>query len=281
MKKRKFSELLNSINIDQVSLLDIAFETGLIKRQRLINPTDLLYAICSEATNGTASYNDIAAQIEAESGVSVSRQAVWKKATAPCEEFFKKILELTLLNKVDKLEMDSLRKLKKAKRILVQDSTIIRLPVKLFEYFSGVANQNTKLCNARIQCVYDLLAEEFVSFSIDPYSKNDLSAASETVLHEDDLVLRDRGYLILDEIQRHINNKAHCIYRYKTKTIILDPKTEQPLDLLTMLEKNGNLDMEVLMNNENKTAVRIVAEPVSEKIANYRRRKAKQKKKRL
>ena len=79
-----------------------------------------------------------------------------------------------------------------------------------------MANQNTKLCNARIQCVYDLLAEEFVSFSIDPYSKNDLSAASETVLHEDDLVLRDRGYLILDEIQRHINKRiAFIVIRLK------------------------------------------------------------------
>jgi Transposase DDE domain len=59
-----------------------------------------------------------------------------------------------------------------------------------------------------IQCVYDLLSENFVSFTVDPYSKNDLMAAPELVLQEGDLVFRDRGYLILDEVQRHIDNGA-------------------------------------------------------------------------
>ena len=86
---------------------------------------------------------------------------------------------------------------------------MIRLPIRLFSDFSGVANGQSKVCNARVQCVYDLLSEQFVSFSIDPYSKNDLTAAPELILQEGDLVLRDRGYLIIDEIQRHIDNNAH------------------------------------------------------------------------
>ena len=165
------------------------------------------------------------------------------------------------------------------KRILIQDSTIIRLPVRLFEVFSGVANQTTKVCNARIQGVYDVLSEHFISFSIDPYSKNDLEAAPEICLQRGDLVLRDRGYFIIDEIQRHIDNEAHCIFRYKQGLNLYEPVSGKPIDILAILESQKILDIEVMLNNKNKTIVRLTATPVSEEIANIRRMKAKKEKK--
>ena len=142
-----------------------------------------------------------------------------------------------------------------------------------------MANQSTKLCNARIQGVYDILNEQFISFSIDKYSKNDLKAAPELTLEQGDLSLRDRGYLINDEIQRHINAGADCIYRYKNKMCLLDTVTEKPLNLLAILKNKSFLDLKVKLNNKDKTVVRLVAIPVTEEIANKRRMKAKKEKK--
>lgn len=281
MKKTDLSKIFNDIEISSETLMDLAFETGLIKRKRLIKPSDLLFSICSEVNNGTTSYNDIAAQMESDSGVSVCRQAIWKKVTKPCLAFFEKVLELVILNKIDKATIDIQRTSTRFKRILVQDSTIIRLPVKLFDYFSGVANKTSKLCNARVQGVYDIINERFISFSIDSYSKNDLKAAPELSLEKGDLSLRDRGYLIFDEIQRHINIGADCIFRYKNRMSLLDPITEKPIDILAMLEKESKLDIEVKLNNKDKTLVRLVAVPVNEKTANIRRMKAKKEKKLL
>jgi len=93
------------------------------------------------------------------------------------------------------------------------------------------------------------------------------------------LVLRDRGYLILDEIQRHINNEAHCIFRYKHGMTLLDTISEESIDILAKLEKENNLDIEVMLNNKDKTIVRLIAAPVDEEIANIRRMKAKKEKK--
>ncbi|MBA7556771.1 hypothetical protein ES705_49490 [subsurface metagenome] len=259
--------------------MDLAFETGLIRRKRLIEPSDILYAICMESTKGTVSYNDLAAKIESKCDVSVSRQAIWKKVTEPCKNFFKKVLELIILSKIDTGDVEILRYSNQFKRILIQDSTIIRLPLRLFEIFSGVANAHSKVCNARIQGVYDILAERFISFSIDPFSKNDLEAAPEICLQKDDLVLRDRGYLITDEIERHINNEAHCIFRHKHGMTLLDTTTGEPIDILARLEKENNLDIKVMLNNKDKTIVRITAAPVDEEIANIRRMKAKKEKK--
>jgi len=279
MEKISFSNLLDKQGLSKDILSNIARETGLIERERLITATDLLFAICIEASGGTVSYNDIAAQIETGGGESVSKQAVWKKVNISCLDYFKKVLESLIFNKIDKTEIAKLRVTCRYKRILVQDSTIISLPERLFYFFSGVANQSTKLCNARIQGVYDILNEQFISFSIDKYSKNDLKAAPELTLEQGDLSLRDRGYLINDEIQRHINAGADCIYRYKNKMCLLDTVTEKPLNLLATLKNKSFLDLKVKLNNKDKTVVRLVAIPVTEEIANKRRMKAKKEKK--
>ncbi len=59
-------------------------------------------------------------------------------------------------------------------RVLVQDSTVIKLPAALFPEFSGVSNGHSTVCNARIQAGYDRISGKIIDFSIDPYSKNDL-----------------------------------------------------------------------------------------------------------
>lgn len=149
------------------------------------------------------------------------------------------------------------------------------MPYRLFSYFSGVSNGHASVCNARIQCVYDLLAENFICFTVDPYTKNDLKAAPELDLQEGDLVIRDTGYLTNNEIQRHLSMGAGCIFRHKSKMIFLDTKTEKEVDLLAELTIKKHLDTEFTLNNTERTKVRIVALPVSEQLANARRRKAK------
>jgi hypothetical protein len=282
MKKNDFDRLLDGIAISQKKLLELAFETEFTKRKRLITASEFLYSLCNESTCGTTSYNDIAAGIETECGIAVSRQAIWKKVNEPCLAFLEGVLEQAILSRVGTRQIDPIRSSSTFKRILVQDSTIIRLPIKLFKEFSGVANQCSKVCNARIQGVYDIMNEEFVHFSIDPYSKNDLEAAHDLALEENDLSLRDRGYLINDEVQRHIDAGAHCIYRYKFGTALLEPTTEEPIDLLREVRKRTFIDREVKLNNKHKTVVRIVAFPVyDQSIVDARRRKAKLEKKLL
>jgi hypothetical protein len=280
MKKNIFIKLLEEIGITQDSVSELALETKLIIRQRQLTAIDLLYSFCNESMYGSVSYNDIASHIESECNISVSKQSICKKITEKFYLFFEKILAQTITEKLKNEKNNSNRVFCHFNRILVQDSTIIKLPTKLFALFSGVSNQSTNVCNARIQGTYDILNEQFISFSIDSYSKNDLAAAPELNLQENDLTLRDRGYLINDEIQRHIETKAHCIYRYKFNMMLLDPTTEEPIDLLKKLEKNSFVDMEVKLNNKSKTKVRIVAFPVNNSnIVNQRKRKAKQEKK--
>jgi hypothetical protein len=160
-------------------------------------------------------------------------------------------------------------------RVLLQDSTIIGLPVRLFALFSGVSNAHASVCNARVQCVYDLIDEKFIHFTIDPYTKNDLKAAPELDLKQGDLVIRDRGYLTFGEIQRHLQLKADCIYRHKSTTIYLDTQTGKEIDLIKEFKVTTTFDTMVSLNDKNATPVRLIALPINEEIANIRRMKAK------
>jgi hypothetical protein len=276
MKKSDFLALLNAMNIDAKQIEKTATDTGFLIRKSLVEPADILYAICCQSTHGTVSSNDLAAKIDAETAVSVSRQAIAKKTgKESCVDFLKKILALVIISRIGKAEIDSLRQAGKFKRVLVQDSTIIKLPVRLFGFFSGVSNAHSSVCNARIQCVYDLITESFIYFTIDSYTKNDMKAAPELTIKKDDLVIRDRGYLTIKEVERHLIAEADCIYRYQGNMVLLDSQTRERINLLAELQSKKQLDLHVILNNESSTKIRIVAVPVSEEIANRRRMKAK------
>ena len=95
---------------------------------------------------------------------------------------------------------------------------------------------------ASMEATYDLIESLMISFSIDPYSKNDKAAAPELPIQAGDLVLRDHGYLVFDKIRRHRDAGADCIYRHKTGAIYLDPQTPAPIDLPALLRNQGRLD---------------------------------------
>ena len=237
-----------------------------------INAADFLAYFCRQSIHGTVSNNDLAAAIESGTGVSASRQAYWSRIGGACLAFFQAVLAIVIRSKVPA----TLRIPRRFKRILIQDSTVIQLPVKLFDCFSGVKNgTGTAACNARIQGIYELRSGRFLQFSIDPYSKNDLVAAPDIPVHRGDLVLRDRGYFLLGTIAAHKARGADTISRYKHATSLYDSKTQAPIDLLALLRKRGKVDQIVLAGEGKQLRLRLIAVPVPEDVANLRRMKAK------
>ena len=120
-----------------------------------------------------------------------------------------------------------------------------------------------------------MISEQFLKFEIESYSKNDQKAAPDLELQERDLVLRDRGYLTTNEIIRHLRAKAEYIFRHNFRTLYLDKDTYELIDLHELLKRKQNIDMEVRLNANPEIIVRIVAMPVTQKIADMRKRKAK------
>lgn len=221
------------------------------------------------------SYNDIAAKIESQTGSNVSRQAYHQRMGDECDAFFQSLLETVMLTRHQTEDVQKIIEVKQFTRILVQDSTIIRLPLRLFEQFSGVKNAHTSVCNARIQGIYDLISQRFIAFSIDSYSKNDLSVTLDIPVEPGDLVLRDRGYFTVKAMDELKKQGADSIFRYKYKTAFFDIENKEEINLLKYLKENGSINTMILAGSKEKHKVRIIAAPVSEEIANVRRMKAK------
>lgn len=268
-----FKLLFEKVDLSSEAIQNYARTCEFEKRiARKITPEIFLSLFLTESLNEYPSYNDLAARLEAETGISTSKQAICQRVNSGCVEFMQTILEHIMKMKLT-YDLSSYKS--RYERVIVQDSTVIGLPQRLFNDYSGVGSATKKSCNARIQVAYDLISGNFISLSIDPYSKNDLASAGDLKYKENDLVLRDRGYLSNKEVQRHIDLQADCIYRHKANSVYIDPESNEQIDLLSILDKQNKIDKVVQLNNCEGTICRLVAMPVNEETANIRRMKLK------
>ena len=144
-------------------LLDLAKTSGFLKRTpRKIDACGLLASICAECLNGSPSYNDLASSIEASRpDCGPSRQAVALRLDEPFETFIEHLLGDVIAHRLaggDARPEALAERFCGYQKVLVQDSTVIKLPCHLFAEFSGVSNGQSSVCNARIQATYDLIS---------------------------------------------------------------------------------------------------------------------------
>lgn len=272
MKKNILVTLFDKIGLNTETINQLSVQTRFIQRCRKIKALEFLIYMITESVRGCISYNDLAATIQLEAGTMASRQAYHAKVGQASLRFFEAILAKVMYAKTYAAIPAPWRQFK---RILVQDSTVVKLPSKLMDVFSGVKNAHTQVCNARVQCVYDLLAGVFTHWSLHSYRKNDLAAAPELEVRTGDLVLRDRGYFIVKEFRRIMEALGDFISRYKHKTTLYDPQTGREIDLFRLLKTSGNIDRKVLIGKDHPIEVRIIAAEVSQETAGRRRQKAK------
>lgn len=263
-------------NLSKKDIRSLAKQTGFSKRNSgKMDAFDFFLHVCRLSTTGSVSYNDLASSLELHTPSDVSRQACAQRMTPQAAALFERVLE-HLLRQRSAFSLLDQNITSPFSRVLVQDSTLISLPAKLFSEFSGVANAHAKKVHARIQCVTDLCTGRFLYFSIDPYSRPDLSVAIETHTQPRDLLLRDRGYFRLESFASQSIQQSFFIQRYKHKTLLLDsPEAKDPIDLLRVLQEKGSLDQIVYFPKLQGIPFRLVAFPVPEEIANLRRMKAK------
>ncbi len=163
-------------------------------------------------------------------------------------------------------------------RVLIQDSTTIRLPDHLADSFPGSANKSRKKTSAlKIQAVYDLLGETFHHFGLSGFRRTDQAASADilAVAKPGDLVLRDLGYFSSPVFQKLLDQGIHFVSRLRRNVSIIDPIALKKIDLLKRLRRDRWFDQPVLLGAEQRVRLRLVALPVPEQVANERRRKAK------
>lgn len=265
------TQILNHLGFDGDVCFQLAVKHRFKSRRRGLCASYFVVALLDACTSHVVSFNILASAIASQFRIIVSKQAVHKAlSSAAFSAFFDEFFSLFVAKKLCQQEFTQA-----FNRIIIQDSTIIKLPMRLFSLFSGVKNQFVQVTNARIQLALSLGNHSLTHFSLDSYSKSDMSAAKELPIEKGNLVLRDRGYFSVDEIKRLHSVSAFYIYRNKANMNYYCAATGQKIHLLKMLNRYKAIDMTVKINSADGPQVRIVAQPVSQQIAEERRRKAR------
>jgi Transposase DDE domain len=270
---KEFKLLFEKIGFGDAYFEALALSTKFKKRRRVLTAFDFVYILLSNASNKLISYNALASTIASVASKIISKQSLQKvMCKESCVLFFEKIWEDVLLSKIGILNSkykDTFH------RIIIQDSTIIKLPMQLFEEFSGVKNQFKQVANARIQFAFDLVTSKITFWKLDTYSKTDSTAAPELPIKKGDLLLRDRGYYSIAELCRIMQEKAFFIMRYKHGVNYYDPITGKLLNLAKILKHKKDTAILVRISSPKNPIVRLIASPVKEEVANLRRANCK------
>lgn len=216
-----------------------------------------------------------ALQISFLSGKRVSKQGVFDRLHGGAAAFAEELLKKALLQQSVRCFNSQLFDC--FKRVLLHDSTTLKLPQELASVFPGNHSRGEQKAVARIQNIVDIKAMKYIRLSLGAFTQNDQSASSDilSLVKKDDLVMRDLGYFSIAVFEKLIKVGANFVSRLKYGITITDRYGKAVL-LKDLLKQKGGVDRWVYIGKEKKIRVRLVMIPVPPQEAAEKIRKAKQ-----
>ena len=253
-------------------------ESRFIQRTRKISAISLLESVlfCSNDPS-KASLNDMALYHHIHYGIKLTRQAIANRFNPQATKFVKLFLSELLQARLTKglVTFSSTN----FNRIIIKDSTCNQLPENLKEYYPGSGGAGSKAA-VRIQFEYDLKDHEIQELKVCSFNQQDIRDAKETLsdIQENDLVIRDLGYICLETLQGIEKQKAWYISRLNPSTSVVDAETMEPIDFAKleshMIKNEIDILEKTVFISDTTYATRLVIEIVPNKIKEERLRKA-------
>jgi len=186
--------------LDLMAVDQLAKSCGFIKRKpKKIFPVHLVISLFLVVLGSGSSLDNLASKIGLLSTQTVSKQGVFKRINENLLRFLQAILANAIMfsSKIKELPKNQSHVFASFNRVLVKDSTSIKLDPKLAKDFPGSKNHTgKKSATLKIQAIIDILTQQFCYFEISAFAKNDQSASKDilAIAQALDLVIRDLGY---------------------------------------------------------------------------------------
>lgn len=209
------------------------------------------------------------------SNTNFSKQALWKRITPAFIELLKKLLERTIQKA--SLEQSDVKFFSKYKRVYVEDSTCLRLPENMNQFWKGNYSGGKQKSVAKIHLIQDILSGGFSHFTLEQYSKSEQSLSQKIfdIATPGDLVLRDLGYFVINNFITLCARKISFVSRMKYGVKHYDQHTAKELKISKLIGKKAVTDCTVLMGKKNSCLVRLVVIKLDEQVKESRILKAK------
>lgn len=262
----------------------LARETGFTMRQvRKIDTVSFLAGFFQMMVNGSYSLRLWACNIASLNGSLISFQSIAKKLDFRQEPFFHALFQKALLAKIQqRLNFKVKDLLMPFGRVLIEDSTCFRLPKGLFEFFPGPRLPHGRIAGGRLQLRIDLKHNSWEAIAIQSYCQSDKCFADDILntMHKNDLLIRDLGYWGIPVFSKIIALGGFFLSRLNLAVHVLNTETQQIIDLVRFLEKKeqqgiNHVDMTILLSDQYRIPVRLVAIKLTHEQTQKRRRMSK------
>lgn len=253
-----------------------------------LSPHHFLSSVLSTVAEGEPALREMAIQVGLRSNDTLAKQSLWERISTPMAvDFFKECVKNAFQNNLTSL--CPVEPLVGIQRILIGDSSAVKLHRSLNESFPGGSNKNKQCAQVRLQCTLDLLSGQWVDGGFERYLRQDAKAAHDLVengvLQAGDLVVRDLGYAVLNSFAEIAKKGAFYLSRLHPQWNIYADESGGKVDLIALLERNAAVSgnafrMKIRIGNRQQLNCELIAVRVPEAVAATRRRRARERAKR-
>jgi len=245
----EIKDILASYDIES-----LAISSGFKRRKSgKITATNFLASFFNLIIAKCYSQRQWAISISSMTNRSISFQAIAKRLNSRSLSFVKAVTTTAIVRNVSlKSYIHQINGLSKFNRVLVEDSTCIKLPSALFNEFPGTANQTSKKVSmARIQLCVDLKNGDHLNYALNSYRDHDGTYASKILgsIKPGDLVIRDLGYSVNSIFDQIGKLDAFYISRFRIRSILYSIDNEELIDLVKVLKGVENKGLSYFESN--------------------------------
>lgn len=251
-------------------LEDLARETGLIRRlSKKFSACGFVLTLLRAVLSGKASFNQLAIELSHTEASSLSAQAMWKRVDESAIRF---MTSLTAKALKERWAEGQVIPCKIFKRVIIEDSSQVKLPSDNHEDFPGHGNDKGKTAGCKFDFAFDLLEGEVISTTLHRATDQDRELGKDLVDQgeEGDLFLRDMGYFSLGEFALLEARGAHWLSRLPANVMASDLDGRK-LETILRSAKGNKVEFKALLG-EAAHGARLIAVRAAPAVAGQRRR---------
>ena len=262
---------------------EFSIETNFVQRKsKLTGPLFVQTLVFGWQSNPDATLDELS-QTASILGLEITPQGLNDRFSERSALFLKKLLseaiEKTIVSEPVDIDL-----LKRFNGVYIEDSSVIRLPDKLSDYWRGCGGSNPDGLRAsvKLQVRLNFSVGRLYGPILQDGRESDINSPYQTsLLPKKALKLIDMGYFKLEVLKNWSDNEVFWLTRLKTNTKIYNKKGKA-LDLIKLLKdkKSSQIDMNIKLGKKCQLPCRLLALAIPEEVANKRRRKIRKEGKR-
>lgn len=269
---------------DQAAVEQLAWESGYyLQEAKKITASSLMYGFFQMMQLGKSNLRTWALKTGLLTGTTLRKSSLHDRLGPRTVGFVEKVLMRMMGQRAKQVCRTKERLpgreglLQRFGEVLLCDSTCEKLPSNLAALFPSSYSHGEPAATLRLQTIYNYTREAFVRFCVGSFRQNDQGATGLIleVARPGDLVLRDLGYFVLENLQKMIFQGIFFISKHQPGTNLYDPQSGEKIDLLTLFKGKNKVDTIALLGAKEKIPIRLVAQKLPEEVARHKIQKAR------